>query len=273
MARRGIPKEVFCDNGTNFRGIENELKRELGNVDQDRLAEKFTTSTTKWNFNPPSSPHMGGSWERMVHSIKKAMYEIFPKMPRNPSHELLHSIMLSAENLVNSRPLTYVPLQTAESEILTPNHFLLGSSNGIKAMGEFNDDSEVRRKNWMVLQQQQAAFCRKWIKEYLPTLTRRVKWFEPTKPLQVGNLVLIVDDLSPIQGYQKGIVTKVFPGKNNAVRSALVKTSTGELVRPAVKFAMIDISGNVMLDQVPGGSVDKSQRDIESISNQPSLSP
>lgn len=263
IARRGFPMEIYCDNGTNFRGVEKELQQHLTHVDNNKLAEKFTSSNTKWNFNPPASPHMGGSWERMVRSVKKAMYEILPKMPRNPTGELLYSVMLAAEHIVNSRPLTYVPVETEEADVLTPNHFLLGNSNGVKAIGEFNDDAEVLRKNWMIMQQQQAAFCRKWIKEYLPTLTRRVKCFEHTEPLKIGDLVLIVDDLSPIDGYKRGIITKVFHGKNNAVRSAVVRTSNGELTRPVVKLAVLDVSGNMMQDQIPGGSVNNSRSAVQ----------
>lgn len=52
---------------------------------------------------------MGGAWERLV---------------------------VEAENMVNSRPLTYLPLESAEAEALTPKHFLLLSSNGVKQRDE-----------------------------------------------------------------------------------------------------------------------------------------
>ncbi|XP_062550261.1 uncharacterized protein LOC134215009 isoform X5 [Armigeres subalbatus] len=72
VSRRGAPIEIHSDNGTNFRGADRLLKEQIQNI-SEAMAETFTNATTKWVFIPPSAPHMGGSWERMVRSVKSAM--------------------------------------------------------------------------------------------------------------------------------------------------------------------------------------------------------
>ncbi|XP_055527258.1 uncharacterized protein LOC129719867 [Wyeomyia smithii] len=69
VRRRGSPVEIFSDNGTNFVGASNELAAQILNIHND-CAETFTDARTKWSFNPPWAPHMGGIWERMVRSVK-----------------------------------------------------------------------------------------------------------------------------------------------------------------------------------------------------------
>lgn len=239
IARRGQPIEIHSDNGTNFHGMNNELKSEWTNVDKNRVADEFTTSTTKWIFIPPGSPHMGGSWERLVQSVKKVLNMMKPS--RNPSDELLKSMLCEIENIINSRPLTYIPIDDENSEALTPNHFLLGSSNGAKPLGDFTDETMVLRKNWMVSQQMTNFFWRRWIREYLPTLTRRTKWFQAVRPIQEGEIVVVVDENSPRNTWVKGRVLKTYPGKDGQVRRATIQTQTGIYDRPSVKLAVLDL--------------------------------
>lgn len=146
ICRRGQPLEIYSDNGKNFRGASKELKLALQSIDQNQLAEKFNSEVTQWFFIPPSAPHMGGAWERLVRSIKAVLFTILPT--RTPSEELLLTMMSEVENIVNSRPLTYVPLDSELDEALTPNHFLLGSSDGKKSFGNFTSSIWCLKKNW-----------------------------------------------------------------------------------------------------------------------------
>uniref|UniRef100_A0A182PWI7 Uncharacterized protein n=1 Tax=Anopheles epiroticus TaxID=199890 RepID=A0A182PWI7_9DIPT len=50
--------------------------------------------------------------------------------------EGLLTLLGEAERMLNSRPLTYIPLDSEESEALTPNHCLLGNSCGSKPLLE-----------------------------------------------------------------------------------------------------------------------------------------
>lgn len=69
ISRRGIPKVIYSDNGTNFHGAETELKKAFMSMNKDELKSAFTTPETEWIFNPLASSHMGGCWERMIASV------------------------------------------------------------------------------------------------------------------------------------------------------------------------------------------------------------
>ena len=71
MARRGKPKRIYSDNGTNFVGAKRELREVL--EDQDVIQQQLATDRIEWHFIPPGSPHMGGFWERLVGSAKRAL--------------------------------------------------------------------------------------------------------------------------------------------------------------------------------------------------------
>ncbi|XP_038121586.1 uncharacterized protein LOC119770558 [Culex quinquefasciatus] len=117
--RRGMPIEFFSDNGTNFQGASKEIVR----VDAE-CREEFTDARTSWNFNPPSAPHMGGVWERLVRSVKEALKAFDDG--RKLTDEVLLTSLAEAEDLINTRPLTYLSTEAGSTEALTPNHFLRG---------------------------------------------------------------------------------------------------------------------------------------------------
>ncbi|XP_062716624.1 uncharacterized protein LOC134292014 [Aedes albopictus] len=240
ISRRGSPAEFHSDNGTCFQGASKELDREHVRARNDALAAVFTSTTTRWRFIPPSSPHMGGAWERLVRSVKVAIGAIIDA-PRRPDDETLETILFEAEAMINSRPLTYIPLESADQEALTPNHFLLGSSNGYKVHSdEVVEGSAILRSSWKLAQAITNGFWSRWVKEYLPVITRRGKWFKEARDLVVGDLVLIVGGTARDQ-WIRGRVKEVFPGRDGRVRQALVRTASGILRRPATKLAMLDV--------------------------------
>ncbi|XP_068151982.1 uncharacterized protein [Drosophila tropicalis] len=118
VARRGVPRTILSDNGTNFRGASRVLKEHIERISTSAVEQQYPT--LEFKFNPPSSPHMGGVWERLVRSTKSILSEIWPKA--GLKEEVLRGAFADVEQILNSRPLTYVPLESAESEALTPNH-------------------------------------------------------------------------------------------------------------------------------------------------------
>ncbi|XP_055842512.1 uncharacterized protein LOC129909456 [Episyrphus balteatus] len=257
ISRRGMPKEVYSDNGTNFRGASKELQQAIHDLNEHVLAKEFELDL-KWNFIPPAAPHMGGCWERMVRSVKQTLVEICPT--RNPSDELLMSMMTEIESIVNSRPLSYVPIDSESCEALTPNHLLVGYANQENLYQPCVDDGAAIKKNWLAAEKYAQTFWRRWVREYLPDLTRRTKWFSPQKSLQIGDIVVIVDQNNPRKSWPKGKVLQVMPGKDGTIRSAIVQTQTGIYTRPVVKLAVLDVHkfkaiGKLDPDPVTGGGV------------------
>lgn len=78
------------------------------------------------------------------------------ELARTPTEEMLRRLLMQAERLINSRPMTEIPVDPEEEESLTPKHFLLGSSNGIKPgatlrMGAKADTAAVTRNDASIL--------------------------------------------------------------------------------------------------------------------------
>lgn len=174
LDRRGSPIEIYSDNGTNFQGAERLLRQQIN----EGLAATYTNTTTAchaaaWRFIPPGAAHMGGSWERLVRSIKVALPDAYDNDRLND--ENLLTLLVEAEAIVNSRPLTYLPLDSEEQESLTPNHFLLGSSSGARQpVGNTGgDESKILKQSWTAIQKQLDRFWKRWVREYLPTLIKR----------------------------------------------------------------------------------------------------
>ena len=146
--RRGTPSAIYSDRGTNFQGAEKMLKNAVRNIDQNKLVSEFTTSHTEWRFNPPASPHIGGAWERLIRTVKQNLNMVLGS--RAVSAEVLENALNEVENIVNSRPLTHIPVDGDLSPVLTPNHFLLQSSNG--PFVPFDDSSHGMKNNYELSQ-------------------------------------------------------------------------------------------------------------------------
>ena len=73
VSRRGVPKDLYSDNGTNFVGAQEDIRHALAKWDQNRIENELLRKETNWHFNPPDASHAGGSWERMIRSIRSIL--------------------------------------------------------------------------------------------------------------------------------------------------------------------------------------------------------
>lgn len=232
IARRGTPLTIYSDNGTNFVGANRELTALY-----DGAVENFATSRMiSWRFIPPASPFMGGAWERMVRSVKTALRATLKD--RAPREEVLTTLLLEAEAMLNCRPLTYVPNSTDAPEAITPFHFILGSSSGSQWPVNLSDADLVRRCDWRRVLRLADHFWARWLKEYLPTLIPRGHNTGRSSGTNVceGDVVLIADSTLPRGLWLLGRIVKTFTGADGLVRVADVATKGGTLRRPVRKL-------------------------------------
>ena len=125
IERNGTLQVLRSDNGTNFTGAKKDLSACFKALNQQTIASKISQTGIKWQFNPPSSLHHGGSWERMVRSVKQSFYAVLGK--RRLNDEVLQTRFCLVEMTLNNRSLTSVNNDLLEMEAITPNYFLLRS--------------------------------------------------------------------------------------------------------------------------------------------------
>ena len=166
VSRRGCPRRIFSDD-TYFVGANNELKKVTQELDQVRITAFLAPRGIEWIFNLPSAPHFGGSWERLVRSVKEGLRATLSEQA--PKEETLSTVMAEVEHLVNSRPLTHISVDPTDEEVLTPNHFLIDTASGTFLPGLSSTRDLCSRKQWQVAQAHANAFWKRWMKFYLPT--------------------------------------------------------------------------------------------------------
>ena len=161
ISRRGKPNTIVSEFGSNFRGAVKEMKLEHSSFNQMKIAESTERYHIVWKFNPPSSPHMGGSWERLMHLVKTSLFKIVKE--RILTNFQMITIFTRVDKMVNNRPITADSDSADDLEALTQNHFLIGrNSNDRSYLGKIIKEDMCSRK-------------RRRLKEYLTILTKRVK--------------------------------------------------------------------------------------------------
>jgi hypothetical protein len=233
VGRRGAPSVVYSDNGTNLCAGEKEMRVALEKINTDVKAEAEQREI-EWRFSPPSAPHFGGVWERLVKCCKSSLTHVLNG--RTVSDEVLYTAFVEIESLMNGRPLTHISVDPKDPFPLTPNHFLLGGPHPNLPIAIISPKERLTSKSWRRAQQITNDFWRRWMTEYIPNLTERIKWTRNERALHLNDLVLVADKTNERGTWPVGRVTKLMPGKDGVVRTAVVKTKSGEYTRPVIKL-------------------------------------
>ena len=73
IGRRGSPRDVYSDNGSNFVGEARELKKAISKWNQSLIDKTLCQKGILWHFNPPAASHQGGVWERVIRSVRRIL--------------------------------------------------------------------------------------------------------------------------------------------------------------------------------------------------------
>lgn len=237
IARRGPPKQIRSDNGTNFVGSFKELKASITGWNQTKISDHLLQNNVEWIFNTPGASHMGGVWERQIRTVRSVLNTVLTN--QSPDDEGLLTLFCCVESIVNSRPITKLSDDPSDPLPLTPNHLLLLRKGPILPPGVFVKEDMYRRR-WRQVQYMADVFWGRWLKEYLPQLQQQQKWLKKTRNYEVGDLVLIFYENTPRNQWPLGLVTKVFPGGDGLVKSVQVKTQSGLYDRSINKLCLLE---------------------------------
>ncbi|GFU64439.1 integrase catalytic domain-containing protein [Trichonephila clavipes] len=239
VARRGRPIEIHSDNGRNFVGANNELRKILKALFKGKMEEIMdflSKEKIKWNFNPPSAPHFGGLWEAEVKSLKYHLKRVIGNSIL--SHEEFLTLVVQIEAVLNSRPICPLSNDPNDVETLTPAHFLVGSSLVAVPDPDYTEIPMNRLSRWQLVQRMNQHFWRKWSSEYLNRLQQRPKWCKGNVGFKEGDLVLVKpSENSDSLKWHLARILKLHPGKDNIVRVVTLKGKQGIYKRPVTKIA------------------------------------
>ncbi|XP_058798334.1 uncharacterized protein LOC131668296 [Phymastichus coffea] len=240
---RGRPLAMHSDNGTNFVGANNELKKiydlhataEFKNAIQEYAISK----RIEWNFNPPLSPHFGGLWEAAVKSFKHHLNRMMKD--QSFTYEQLDTLLKEIAAILNSRPLYVDSADPNDPLVITPAHLLIGRSFNKLLESDVVSVSDNRLSIYQRVTKIRQDFWKRWYKEYLHELQTRRKWLTSATALSVGSVVVSMEDNSACSRWPLGVVLEVHPGSDGIARVATIKTSTGVFKRNITRLCVLPL--------------------------------
>ncbi|XP_058449212.1 uncharacterized protein LOC131429180 [Malaya genurostris] len=251
IARRGLPQQIQSDNGTNFKGAKNTLLALYHMLNDKPSHEKIVNECVnrgiQWKFIPPRAPNFGGLWEAAVKTAKTSLIKTIGQCKL--SYEDFVTLLTQIEANMNTRPLTPLSEDPSELDVLTPGHFLTGSSLGALPDPDYTKIQPNRLKHYQQLQQLIQQHWVRWKKEYLTEINSQHQKSSKSVQLEVGQLVLVRDDnMSSISWPLAQIIT-TYPGQDGHSRVVTVKTAAGVYTRPVSKIYPLPMNTDMQQQQ------------------------
>ena len=244
VCRRGPIRLLRCDRGTNFIGGKSELEAALAEMDKDKIKQEMLKDgcdLINFQTNFPKSSHANGVTERMIGAARRALEGLLTNVGSQLDDELLRTLMVEVEAIVNSRPLTYDEAHTPDDPVpISPSNILtLKSRVVLPPPGNFVKQDLYCRRRWRRVQFLANQFWERWKSEFLPTLQFRSKWQNPKCNLRVDDVVLIIDEDLARSQWSLGRVIETYPSQDGFVRKVKLKTGKGQLERPIDKLVLL----------------------------------
>ena len=199
VRQRGNVRMIDTDNGTNFVAANMKRKRKesvKGNHSMRRIIPKSTGIT--WRQNPPMASNMGGLWERQICSAWNILNLLLRTHRESLHDESLITSLVEAEEILNSRSITYesisdvnsyVPLSTLR--LLTMNTNVCGGATTRNFSGR-----SILLKRMKICPTSLWWVWDKWRKEVHATLQARKKWNHVKRNFEVGDIILVCNSIS-----------------------------------------------------------------------------
>ncbi|XP_055633918.1 uncharacterized protein LOC129774235 [Toxorhynchites rutilus septentrionalis] len=229
VSRRGLPAEIHSDNGLNFQGASNHLRELYDLLHDPTVAAKITSQTSQrgiiWKFIPPRAPNFGGLWEAAVKSLIRVLGK------RQLSFEDMTTILTQVEAVMNARPLTPLSEDPDELDVLTPGHFLTGTSLLALPDPDYTDVATHRLQHYQQLQQLVQQHWKRWRREYISQLHNQNQRFPQATKLKIGQMVVLKEDNNAAIEWPLARIIEVYPGPDDVVRVVKLRTPSGAVYK------------------------------------------
>lgn len=243
VSRRGLCSDLYSDNGRNFVGAANELRKLLRNKEhQQAIAQECAKNRIRWHFNPPKASHFGGLWEAAIYSAQKHFIRVLGT--HTLAQDDMETLLTQIECCLNSRPLIALSDDPTDFEALTPGHFLVGSALKSVPDADITTIPLNRLRQWKQVQKMVQLIWKRWHFEYLSTLQPRTKWIKPPISIQVNQLVLLKNENTPPMAWTTARIVEIHPGSDGITRVVTVQTPTGRFTRPISKICLLPVPPN-----------------------------
>jgi len=229
MNRRGAVRQQRSDQGTDFIGARNELKTALSEMDQDQVQKYLLRNGCEWipsEMNVPHSSHMGGTWARLIRSVRNALVPLLSKAGSQLDDETLRTFMTEVECIINSRPLSVDYLCSAEApEPLTANHLLtMKPKRVLRPPGEFQRPDVYCRRSWRRVQ----YFAKdSWLRWHRVSANTAIQ--TNLTNLTVGDVVISKENERARNKWLLGRVVQIYPSEDGFVRKVKLLMADGDL--------------------------------------------
>ena len=191
---------------------------------------------------------MGGVWERQIRSVRGILSSLMKTHGHMLNDESFRTLIVEAEAIVNSRPLTVDSLSDPESpNPLSPTNILTLKPKVTRGPpGVFQDADLYCRKRWRRVQHLANEFWLRWRREFLLTLQNRVKWTKEKRNFMKGDIVLVKDEDVRRNQWPMAKIVDVYPSPDGMVRSVKVRLGSKDnkckvsvLERPITKLVLL----------------------------------
>lgn len=194
ISRRGLPRQIFSDNGGNFVAASKEIK-EFFNSNANALIEFAAGEGVEFRFSPAYAPHFNGLMEAGVRSAKFHLVRILGTT--HLTFEELCSLFSQIEAILNSRPLCPMSSSPKDYYPLTPGHFLIGRPLNSLPSPCLLETNPNKLNRYQRIEHIKQHFWKRWSHEYVAELQTRTKWRTNRTKLQTDDLVVIKEDSAP----------------------------------------------------------------------------
>ena len=153
MARLGPVRSVGLNNGTNFVGAANELRKILDERNHEqvkRYLQKNGSDWITWGNNPPAASHIGTVWERQIETSRTIIDALVKTHSWSLFDENFRTLLAETEAIINSRPRKVDTLSDVNNQIpLSPSNLLTQKTNVVlRPPGNFDRPDLYSQLRW-----------------------------------------------------------------------------------------------------------------------------